>query len=183
MFATAHILAAGLLLLGLAATTSGARTKPKGRRRRNKAATQEGGTDYAFDPSSVPMVPWVTTDVQSEPRRWNVTCARKAAAAGDGCYPTTCGRMVVDDFFSAPEVAQLLEIVEMGMAAAGSPTSLQGGPTIMDLNTGMLRDADGLKFLYPEDADDTPPIFTQAQLGLYKVRVANCRRQLLYSCD
>ena len=38
-------------------------------------------------------------------------------------------------------------------------------------------------WMYPEDADDTPPIFTQAQLGLYKVRVANCRRQLLYSCD
>jgi hypothetical protein len=117
-----------LLLLYAVPAKSEARTKRGGRRRKRVAPPaqqrkkqQDGGTMYGFDPASVPVVPWVAEKLQTEPQRWNVTCARSLQAP-DGCYPVKCGRMVIDDFFSAGEVCvcaiQLLPLTAVAAATA-----------------------------------------------------------------
>jgi|EP01046_Picozoa_sp_COSAG06_P002308 hypothetical protein len=171
-----------VLLALLAPPAAGRRKKPR-RKQAHDAAAEEGGTMYGFDPMSTPMVEWVGSDLQPEPRRRNVTCAVEAREDPAGCYPTTCGRAVIDGFFSEAEVKGLLEIVEHGMARAGSPTSEVGGPTIMDLNTGMLRDAGGVKLLYPEPGQpgydpDAPPPFDKGQLDLYRDAMARIRKRV-----
>ena len=45
-----------------------------------------------------------------------------------------CGRLVLDDFVSASELAGLQHIAKKGMALGGGT----GGPTILDLQSGAL---------------------------------------------
>ncbi|GMF29605.1 unnamed protein product [Phytophthora lilii] len=47
-----------------------------------------------------------------------------------------CGRAVIDNFVTPKQVTQLRNIAEIGM----QNRSKLGGPTIMDINTGFVRD-------------------------------------------
>ena len=100
---------------------------------------QGGGTLYDEEVLPENVQALATTARLAEPLRRSVPCApldgpRPGPA---GCYTNNCQRVVIDDFFSAEETAELLAIAEAGMAAGGSPESAStGGPTIMDLNTG-----------------------------------------------
>lgn len=84
-----------------------------------------------------------------------------------GCHHVGegCGRAVKDKFVTPAEVDQLREIAEIGMANR----SRLGGPTIMDLNTGFVKDSDGLVNIYQADRSAPPtPRFTEAQFALYR---------------
>ena len=63
-----------------------------------------------------------------------------------GCLTSTCKRVVRDGIFSSKEVAALKAITEKGM---GTRASL-GGPTILDINSGHIRDTGGLINLFDE---------------------------------
>ena len=73
--------------------------------------------------------------------------------------------MVIDDFITPSEVTELLRIVDIGMAYS-SESARTGGPTIMDLNTGYLRDTSELKNMY---ASKSKPAFTATDFSVYKV--------------
>jgi hypothetical protein len=60
------------------------------------------------------------------------------------CGTNSCGRRVVDNLFSEEDIASLLRIVEKGMSHRES----LGGPTILDINTGYIRDSAGLDNLF-----------------------------------
>jgi hypothetical protein len=56
---------------------------------------------------------------------------------------------VVDKLFSDDEIVQLHEIAKKGM----SQRKAVGGPTILDINTGYIRDTDGMENLFMRSKD------------------------------
>lgn len=60
------------------------------------------------------------------------------------CHTDQCGRKVVDGIFSSQDIEQLHQIVKKGMSYRES----LGGPTILDINTGYIRDSAGLENLF-----------------------------------
>ena len=54
------------------------------------------------------------------------------------CSPRQCGKVMIDDFASAAEVAALRAIAARGMSMGGG----SGGPTIMDMASGALSHKD-----------------------------------------
>lgn len=60
-----------------------------------------------------------------------------------GCRPTVCGRHWEDDFVSPEDVATLRAMVQRGFARSSRTV----GPTILDANTGFMRD-DTLQNIY-----------------------------------
>lgn len=90
-----------------------------------------------------------------------------------GCHQeneTTCGRAVIDNFVTPEQVAQLREIAEIGM----QNRSTLGGPTIMDINTGFVRDSEGLVNIYqperriPNENKSGVKRFNKKQFNLYR---------------
>ncbi len=88
--------------------------------------------------------------------RWTVPCSSQytepgpdgsAARPHPGCTPSQCHRVVVDGFISRNEVAALLAIARKGFAFSNDAAAY-GGPTIMDINSGYVRDQDGLINMY-----------------------------------
>jgi hypothetical protein len=75
----------------------------------------------------------------------------------DPIHQGRCGRSVVDDLFDESDIDALLAIAEKGMSVRPS----LGGPTILDLNTGYLRDSAGLVNLFeatrPSKSDASAP--------------------------
>ena len=61
-----------------------------------------------------------------------------------GCLTEQCGRRVVDGLFSVEDINHLKSIVEKGMQTRPK----HGGPTILDINTGFIRDTKGLDNLF-----------------------------------
>ncbi|KAF1794166.1 Prolyl 4-hydroxylase, alpha subunit [Phytophthora cactorum] len=121
------------------------------------------------------------TDV-TEHRRFNITCApmKNSVLFVPGCHQeneTMCGRALIDNFVTPEQVTQLREIAEIGM----QNRSELGGPTIMDINTGFVRDSEGLVNIYqPEQRipnEDKPGVkrFTKKQFSLYRGVVEKIR--------
>ncbi|TYZ57511.1 hypothetical protein PybrP1_004354 [[Pythium] brassicae (nom. inval.)] len=132
-------------------------------------------------PSRSALGSYVTrTDVASR-RRVDVPCyVQKKSAKGfvEGCHKVgaACGRAVRDGFVTPEEVAQLREIAEIGMANR----SRLGGPTIMDVNTGFVKDGDGLVNIYQKDRSSPPvPRFTAEQFALYRSVIERIRLALV----
>ena len=76
--------------------------------------------------------------------RQNNTCSLINIAEFSSCAPKSCDRVVIDGLFELEDVSALRAIAEKGMATRGN----KGGPTILDLNTGYIRDSDGLENLF-----------------------------------
>lgn len=75
----------------------------------------------------------------------DVECKADLTSEGTpACLTKKCGRRVVDDLFSNEDIQTLHAIVEKGM----NHRENKGGPTILDINTGYIRDTDGLVNLF-----------------------------------
>ncbi|CAI5712014.1 unnamed protein product [Peronospora effusa] len=125
------------------------------------------------------------TDVTNH-LRFNVTCAPLEHPNDfvPGCHQenkSLCGRAVFDNFVTLQQVTQLREVAEIGMANH----SARGGPTIMDINTGFVRDSEGLENIYqPEKRipdENKPGIkrFSTKQFNLYRRVVDKIRRAVM----
>ncbi|POM58056.1 hypothetical protein PHPALM_37348 [Phytophthora palmivora] len=124
------------------------------------------------------------TDV-TEHLRFNVTCApMKENETVPGCHQeneTMCGRALIDNFVTPKQVTQLREIAEIGM----QNRSKLGGPTIMDINTGFVRDSEGLVNIYQPEREfpneNKPGVkrFTKKQFNLYRGVVEKIRMALM----
>lgn len=81
-----------------------------------------------------------------------------------GCHPRHehCARVMYDDFLTAAEVSHLRSIADVGMAGR----SKLGGPTIMDMNSGYVKDGQGLMNIY--HSSKSRPVFTAQDYELYK---------------
>lgn len=65
------------------------------------------------------------------------------------CLTQNCARRVVDGIFDQADVDKLLAIANKGM----SQRTDFGGPTILDINTGYIRDSKGLDNLFMKGND------------------------------
>lgn len=75
------------------------------------------------------------------------------------CVPKKCGRRIVDGLFSEDDITNLHDIVKKGMAHREAV----GGPTILDINTGYIRDSKGLDNLFAQPND----FFTEEEFEHY----------------
>ncbi|CAK4726278.1 hypothetical protein LEN26_015056 [Aphanomyces euteiches] len=105
--------------------------------------------------------------------RWNVTCSNQYNPFIQGCHKRSkCGRALRDNFVSQDVVQQLRDIADHGMQGR----STLGGPTIMDINTGYVKDGNGLINLYRQN----PPVkFTTEQYTLYRDVIEKIRRAVM----
>jgi hypothetical protein len=78
---------------------------------------------------------------------WNVTCL---ADYSNICpqfltdsIQQPCARIVMDDVFTKTEIEDLHQIAKKGMV-----NKTLGGPTILDINTGFVRDSNGVENLF-----------------------------------
>lgn len=83
-----------------------------------------------------------------------------------------CARVVVDDVFSQDDVLALRSLAEKGMSVRPSI----GGPTILDLNTGYLRDTAGLVNLFNDDT--YAGLIDQADFDLYGRMIEKLKLQV-----
>ena len=78
-----------------------------------------------------------------------------------GCLTSNCARIVDDFLFTTDEIDQLKAIADLGMSKRIST----GGPTILDINTGYIRDTNGLENLFSDSAKSS--IFSEMQFSQY----------------
>ena len=84
-----------------------------------------------------------------------------------GCSPAAadrCGRIVLDDFASADEVAALAAIAARGMRLGGGA----GGPTILDLVSGALSYKDKFVDVWAAFNSTGQPAFRRRELRVYQ---------------
>lgn len=90
---------------------------------------------------------------------------------GEHAKSRVCGRAVVDGAFSSLDIAKLRETVEKGM----SERKAIGGPTILDLNTGFIRDSTGVENLFARDND----IYTAEEFAHYGTIIERLRQSIV----
>lgn len=78
-----------------------------------------------------------------------------------------CGRKVIDGLFTDIEIKSLLDIADKGM----SQRQTRGGPTILDINTGYIRDTAGLENLFQKEND----IYTSADFSNYAAIISRLK--------
>ena len=67
---------------------------------------------------------------------WNVSCSPDTFNPSvEGCATPQCARLVIDDFISDNEAAQLIALAELGMSVGGGGS---GPPSILDLTSGAV---------------------------------------------
>lgn len=102
----------------------------------------------------------------------------------DGCHALQCGRVVIDDFITQEEKRILLELVKRGMSFASAKAS-KGGPTIMDVNTGFVRDQHQMVNMYEPKSKSNPAgpkepaRFTKEQLATYRQVMGRIRERVM----
>jgi len=96
----------------------------------------------------------VGTNVLKEPFVQQVAC--RAFGQGDEhdpqsrCWPSNnCRRKIVDGLFSKEDVEGLVKIANKGIVLRPR----HGGPTIVDINTGYIRDTTGLENMFARSGD------------------------------
>ena len=123
---------------------------------------------------SLRLLAWITpsrsesrvitaTEILEESYKHEVAC-KIMTDMGDKetCLPQKCSRHVLDGVFEEEDITVLHSIAEKGMSSRGES---KGGPTILDINTGFIRDSKGLENLFTRDAD--AKIFTDEDFGHY----------------
>ena len=86
----------------------------------------------------------------------NKTCMSNVKYEGSNqcTHPKSCGRYVLDDFVDADDVNRLRDIAQKGLDfrnGKGVESTPAAGPTIIDINTGYIRDSNGLINAFTND--------------------------------
>eukprot|EP00968_Pinguiococcus_pyrenoidosus_P002879 scaffold164_cov340-Pinguiococcus_pyrenoidosus.AAC.10 len=98
-----------------------------------------------FDSRVNMLVPCVTTSAASRHWHWTTHCFAETPQASHGCYPSQecgpkCGRALIDDFITSEEAERLRDLADRALSRRGRV----GGPAIVDLLSGFIRDSNGL---------------------------------------
>ena len=123
-----------------------------------------------------------SNDFSANPWATAVQC--KTQDEPDGCYPggSACARKVTDGLFTKEDISALKEIALKGYATRES----QGGPTILDINTGYIRDSAGMENLFARDllteagaGAGAEKIFTEADFDVYGKVISRLRAEVM----
>ena len=66
-------------------------------------------------------------------------------------HPTSCGRYLLDEFVDTYDVDRLRDIAQKGLEYRNEGGTPAAGPTIIDINTGYIRDSNGLINAFAND--------------------------------
>lgn len=84
---------------------------------------------------------------------WNVSCLTNysqicplSTRSSLESTSVACARIILDDIFTDKDIQNLYEIVQKGMR-----NKTLGGPTILDINTGFIRDSNGVENLFTHE--------------------------------
>ncbi len=80
----------------------------------------------------------------TEKEFYELPCSDHYSNFVPGCHSDMCRRTVIDDFVDEEVVGQLKKLAEKGLKRRAKT----GGPAIVDLNGGYVRDGDGLVNIY-----------------------------------
>lgn len=94
----------------------------------------------------------ITTQKMEEEYLKSVECGLKANPIMK-CWKNNCGLRVVDNLFADEDIIKLHRIVQKGLGTRQET----GGPSILDLNTGYVRDSNGLVNLFASDQEIYTP--------------------------
>lgn len=103
-----------------------------------------------------------------------VQCARAFDpdhAFPDSCIPDKCRRRIVDGVFTEEDINVLRAIAEKGMATRPNI----GGPTILDINTGYIRDSAGLENLFMQ----SQTVFSSDDFSHYGRIIRRLREEIM----
>lgn len=100
-----------------------------------------------------------------------VQCGGHSNHFSSGCKAEKCERSVIDGLFSDVDIEKLHEIAVKGMNQR--PTL--GGPTILDINTGYIRDSNGLENLFMKDED----IFSSDDFSHYSSIISRLKNHVM----
>lgn len=165
-------------------------------RRRAALALAASAAAAASTPAPTPLL--TTAALLPEPLTYAVSCDERSyaalrlpPAAAAGCLPPSpgasgCRRHVEDGFVTPTEASQLLRMVTAGFARSVATA----GPTILDVNTGFLRDADsGVVNIYRNgtpsagagaDASRSLAVsFSEADRALYRDVIERIRQRVV----
>lgn len=128
----------------------------------------------------MPHDQYISREIPVAHEHFDIAChmRKKSKNFIQGCHKTgkECGRALRDNFVSPEDVIALREIAEIGMANR----SRLGGPTIMDVNTGFVKDSNGLVNIYQSHPSAPPtPRFTAEQFALYRNVIEKIRLALI----
>ena len=113
------------------------------------------------------------TEWLDEPYSANVECKIKDDAKYE-CLPAECSRHVIDGVFEESDITALHRIAEKGMNSRGPSL---GGPTILDINTGFVRDSSGLENLFTRPTANK--IFSDDDFALYGRVIAKLKKTVM----
>lgn len=89
----------------------------------------------------------------------------------DSCIPDNCRRRIVDGVFTEDDITILRTIAEKGMSTRPNI----GGPTILDINTGYIRDSAGLENLFMK----SQTVFTSEDFSHYGRIIRRLREEIM----
>ena len=100
-----------------------------------------------------------------------------SSSSSSSCLPTICRRLIYDDFLSPPDVSLLLALAEKAISAGRPSVPRVPGPTIVDINSGYLRDSLGLVNMYSNagSVDLASNLFSQSEYDFYRSVVDRIR--------
>jgi len=91
----------------------------------------------------------------------------------EGCHPKVCNRLIYDDFLDEKGVTKLTNMankaINAGRGGGGRP-----GPTIVDINSGFMRDDEGLVMIY--EGAEGEALFTAEEYKFYGDVIERIRR-------
>lgn len=102
----------------------------------------------------------------------------KIEEAESRCLPTKCSRHVLDGVFKESDISALHQIAEKGMSSRGPSV---GGPTILDINTGFVRDSKGLENLFTRSEADR--IFSDNDFAHYGKIITKLRDKVMQAMN
>lgn len=87
------------------------------------------------------------------------------------CLTTQCGRRIIDGVFEESDINKLLSIARKGMSYRND----SGGPTILDINTGYIRDRFGLDNLFMKSNE----IYTADEFAHYGKMIHRLKEKVM----
>lgn len=93
------------------------------------------------------------------------------------CLPQQCSRLVKDDIFAEEDIEKLKTLANKGYATRGVDGKGEGGPTILDINTGYIRDSAGLENLFSRE--DSEMIFTEEDFAVYGRIISGLKAEVM----
>ena len=102
-----------------------------------------------------------------------------------GCHPTICQRLTYDDFLDQEGVRKLRDMGERAIVRGRGDSGGQSGPTIVDVNSGYLRDDLGLVNIYQEagSVNAAAELFKPEEYDFYRNTIDRIRETISRAFD